>query len=121
MERLNLPGYEKYGAVYLIAASLLVTILFESKSTHPGLVLGLVAIILGIQLFHRALRAHPSALLPIAITFVFMEIVAIIVVIIGWDPRESWITTWLALSSIGLMLDELARGRSKRADDAGWW
>lgn len=121
MNRLNIPGYEKFSVLYVVAAALLLTILLDKKATHPGLVLGLVAIILGFQLARRAIYARPSALVPILIALVFVEIVAIVVVIIGWDPRESWISTWLALCSIGLMIDDVFRGRRKRTSDEVWW
>ncbi len=109
-------SYRAFNVVYVMAIALVITILFRGKATHPGLVLGLVTIVFALQLLTRALTYGGDASLVHLIVLVLVVLFAVIMVIIGRDPSELWLSTWYALCSIGLLVDGALR-RNARSDD----
>lgn len=111
MRRFSFPAYKTYNVLYLILVSLLLTFLLRGKATHPGMVLGLVAIILGLQIITRTVDVHQSPMRRlIAVgSFIVLEGFACLVVGLGTDSQELWLSTWYAISSTLLIVDSELR------------
>lgn len=109
MRKFSVPSYRTYNVLYLIVASLILTLLLRGKATHPGVILGLVSIVFGIQLIAQALKADPLPRLLFAVVLIVIEIIACFVVGLGSDAQELWLSTWYAISSILLGLDVIVR------------
>lgn len=105
-------SYRTFNVVYVMAIALVITILFRGKATHPGLVLGLVTLIFGLQLLTRALTYGGDASLIQLIALVLVVVFAVIMLLVGRDRNELWLSTWYALCCVGLLVD----GALHRAD-----
>ncbi|WDL95321.1 hypothetical protein [Alicyclobacillus sp. ALC3] len=109
-------SYRVFNVVYVMAIALIITILLGGTATHPGLVLGLVTLVFGLQLLTRVLTYGGDASLIHLIVLVAVVVFAIMMVTIGGDARELWVSTWYLLCSIGLLADGALR-RNSRLDN----
>ncbi|MCF8568350.1 hypothetical protein LLE49_26885 [Alicyclobacillus tolerans] len=115
MQKFRFPSYTTYSVLYLIAISLILTLLLRGKATHPGMVLGLVSIVFGLQLISRALTTTGTSRVVSAAVFIVVEIIACLIVGFGSDGQELWLSTWYAISSILVVVEHELRRFSRRS------
>ncbi|MCL6453872.1 MAG: hypothetical protein K6T78_09720 [Alicyclobacillus sp.] len=115
------PSFRVFGAVYLMLVALLITALLGGKATHPGMVLGLAAIVLGLLLLGRAMAARNqmSALLCAGIC-VLVEIVACFIVGFATDPTELWFATFYGVFGVLLGLEGVLKRVYETTRRSGW-
>ncbi|WP_026961490.1 hypothetical protein [Alicyclobacillus herbarius] len=95
-----------------LVVGLILTRLIGPKATHPGFILGMVALVTGLILVHelRDFTKGPGVAVVLAV-LVLLEVAALVVVIVNNDPLEIWFASAYAMFSLVLLVVRWFRPR----------
>lgn len=95
--------FRTFGVIYVMAAALILTILFRGAATHPGVVLSIITVLFALQLLHRVLTVTREAALLYSVVLILVVVFSIIILLIGVSRNDLWLSTWYGLCGVGML------------------
>ncbi|KPV41585.1 hypothetical protein [Alicyclobacillus ferrooxydans] len=97
----SLPAlWNTYKAEFVFVGALVIALLLGGYITHPGLHLAGATVLLDLITWRRIRRLT----IPLLILVVVMNLIAFVVILVGRDPAELWLSGVYGLYAILLLL-----------------
>ena len=97
----SLPAlWNTYKAEFVFVGALVIALLLGGYTTHPGLHLAGATVLMDLMTWRRIRRLT----LPLLALVVVMNVIALVVILVGHDPAELWLSGVYGLYAILLLL-----------------